>query len=78
MIDSDTYQASKEALDFCLDTLREGTFIIFDDFMFYKGSYEKGEIKAFNDFKSQNKNIIFRKVLKYGMGCTAFVVFKID
>jgi O-methyltransferase len=78
MIDSDTYQACKEALDFCLETLQEGTFIVFDDFMSYKGSYEKGEMKAFNDFKSQNKNIVFREVLKYGMGGTAFIVSKID
>ena len=77
-IDSDTYQACKEALDFCLDTLQEGTFIIFDDFMSYKGSYEKGEINAFNDFKSKNKNITFREVLKYGMGGAAFIVSKID
>ena len=77
LIDSDTYEAAKDALKFSLSTLQEGTFLMFDDFMSYKGNLNKGESKAFNEFKSENNNIIFREVFRYGMGGVVYVVSEI-
>ena len=50
---------------------------MFDDFMSYKGNLNKGESKAFNEFKSENNNIIFREVFRYGMGGVVYVVSEI-
>jgi len=61
-----------------LNFLHEGTFIMFEDFLSYKGNLNKGESRAFNGFKSENNNIIFREVLRYGMGGVVYVVSEIN
>lgn len=72
-IDSDTYSSSKEAFDFCLDIVQEGSFIILDDYYSYKGSKLKGVKKAFDDF-IDSAQIDTRRVYTYGMGGAVFVV----
>ncbi len=74
MIDCDLKESTQLALDFILPSLQRGTLLIFDDFLDYKGSIEKGEYGAFEDFKKKNKNILFRRAFDYGYRGRAFIV----
>ena len=49
-IDCDTYSSAVDALNFCIPTIQEGTYIILDDFFSYKGNNQKGISGAFNNF----------------------------
>ena len=51
MIDCDLKESTQLALEFVKPSLQEGSIILFDDFLDYKGSMEKGECGAFEDFK---------------------------
>ena len=74
MVDCDLKESTTLALNFAKPTLQEGTIIIFDDFNYYKGNKNKGEYGAFDDFKSKNPNIEFRRVFDYGYSGRAFIV----
>ena len=41
-IDSDTFASSSQALAFCLPTIRQGTFIVLDDYFSYRGRKDRG------------------------------------
>jgi hypothetical protein len=75
-VDSDTYSSSMEALTFCEKITQRGTFIILDDYYSYKGSFDKGVKKAFDEFV-KNCNIEVRRVFTYGMGGAVYVVSKV-
>jgi O-methyltransferase len=72
-IDSDTYSSARDALQFCLTTLQQGTFIVLDDYYSYRGSEQKGVRRAFSELITQN-NIKVRHVFSYGMGGVVYVV----
>lgn len=74
MIDCDLKTAASLALNFSKNILQKGTIILFDDYIFYKGSEQKGEFAAFKEFKEQNPNIKFRHAFEYGYGSKAFIV----
>ena len=74
MIDCDLKNAASLALNFSKNILQKGTIILFDDYIFYKGSEQKGEFAAFKEFKEQNPNIKFRHAFEYGYGSKAFIV----
>ena len=78
MIDCDLKESTTLALNFAKPTLQEGTIIIFDDFNYYKGNENKGEYGAFDDFKSTNPNIKFRRVFDYGYSGRAFIVTNLN
>jgi O-methyltransferase len=72
-IDSDTYSSANEALNFCIPTIQEGTFIVLDDYYSYRGSENRGVTRAFNEFVTQSR-IKVRQVFSYGMGGVVYVV----
>ena len=76
-IDSDTYSSSKDAFNFVIDTIQEGTFIVLDDYYSYKGSEFKGVALAFNEFVDKGK-FNTRHVLNYGMGGVVYIISKIN
>lgn len=77
MIDCDLRETTTMVLNFVKTILQEGTIILFDDYIFYKGNEEKGEHGAFKKFKEENPNIKFREAFEYGYGSKAFIVTKI-
>ncbi|MDC6482346.1 macrocin O-methyltransferase [Pelagibacteraceae bacterium] len=77
MIDCDLKEPTALALNFIRTVLQEGTIILFDDYIFYKGSKHRGEYSAFQDFQVQNPNIEFREAFEYGYGSRAFIVSNI-
>ena len=78
MIDCDLKEPATLALAFVKPSFQEGTIILFDDYVFFKGSKEKGEYGAFDDFKKKNPEILFRRIFDYGYGSRAFIVHKIN
>jgi hypothetical protein len=73
-IDSDTYTAARDALNFCKPILQLGTVIIFDELLSYKGNVNAGELKAFNEFL-ESSDIGVIEFAKYGIvGGGVFIV----
>ena len=78
MIDCDLKEPTTLALEFIKPSFQEGTIILFDDYVFFKGSKDKGEYGAFEDFKKKHPEILFRRIFDYGYGSRAFIVYKIN
>ena len=78
MIDCDLKESTRLALEFIKPSIQEGTIILLDDYVFFKGREDKGEFGAFNDFRKKYPEIIFRKIFDYGYGSTAFIVSKVN
>ena len=78
MIDCDLREPTTLALEFIKPSFQEGTIILFDDYVFFKGSKDKGEYGAFEDFKKKHPEILFRRIFDYGYGSRAFIVHKIN
>ena len=78
MIDCDLKESTKLALEFIKPAIQEGTIILFDDFVFFKGNENKGEYGAFKDFKKKYPEILFRRIFDYGYGSKAFIAYKIN
>ncbi len=77
LIDCDLKEPALIALDFIKPALQQGTIILFDDYIFFKGDINKGEYSAFEEFKKKNSNITFRDAFEYGYGSKAFIVSNI-
>jgi len=78
MIDCDLKESTNLALEFIKPSIQEGTIILFDDYVFFKGNTEKGEYGAFSDFRKKYPEILFRKIFDYGYGSQASVAYKIN
>ena len=76
MIDCDLKESTHLALEFIKPSVQEGTIILFDDFVFFKGSKNKGEYGAFADFRKKYPETLFRKIFDYGYGSRAFIAYK--
>ena len=78
MIDCDLKEATSLALEFIKPSIQEGTIILFDDHVFFKGNKNKGEYGAFSDFKKKYPEILFRRIFDYGYGSKAFIAYKVN
>jgi len=78
LIDCDLKESTQFALEFIRPSIQEGTIILFDDYIWFKGNKKKGEYSAFNDFKNKYPEILFRRVFDYGYGSRAFIAHKVD
>ena len=78
LIDCDLKESTLLALEFIRPSIQEGTIILFDDYIWFKGSKQKGEYSAFNDFKNKYPEILFRKAFDYGYGSKAFIAYKVS
>ena len=56
-IDCTSYDATKMALDFTNDLIKDGTWLFFDDYWCYRGSPKYGPQKAISDWLNQNPKI---------------------
>ena len=78
LIDCDLKDSARLALEFIKPSIQEGTIILFDDFVFYKGNKNKGEYGAFMDFQKKHPEMLFRRIFDYGYGSRAFIAYKIN
>ena len=78
LIDCDLKESTRLALEFIRPSIQEGTIILFDDYVFFKGNVDKGEYGAFNEFQKKYPKILFRRIFDYGYGSRAFIAYKIN
>ena len=78
LIDCDLKESTRLALEFIRPSIQEGTIILFDDYVFFKGNVDKGEYGAFNEFQKKYPEILFRRIFDYGYGSRAFIAYKIN
>jgi O-methyltransferase len=60
-IDCDLYSSTKDVMEFIKPLLMKHTLLLFDDWNTFNGDMNKGESKAFSEFKKQYPNITFEK-----------------
>ena len=70
---SDIHASAKFALTFCAPLLRQGGFIVLDDYFAYRGREDRGVRRAFREFLADS-GLRRRHVFAYGMGDCVFVV----
>ncbi len=76
-IDSDTFTSASQALAFCGPAMRQGTFIVLDDYFSYRGREDRGVRRAFSEFAAESR-IKARQVFTYGMGGVTLVVAEVQ
>lgn len=73
-IDCDLYQSALEALMFCTPAVQEGTVILFDDYLCYRGRPDRGEQGAIADWLKKNPHFSLVPFLRYANVGKAFIV----
>jgi hypothetical protein len=76
-IDSDTYTAAKDVFDFCTPIVQNGTILVLDEMMGYKGNAKAGEALAFKQFLEKNK-FAATEFFKYGQGGRVYVLSGVE
>lgn len=75
-IDCDIYESTVTVLNFLEPLLQDGSVLLFDDFFCYKGNPNKGEQRAFREFRGRCKTFEFVEWIKYGVHCHSFIAVK--
>jgi len=65
-IDCDLYTSTVPVLNFIKEFLQKGTIIVFDDWHCFYGDPERGERRAFKEFREQNLDLIFEDFISTG------------
>jgi hypothetical protein len=63
--------------DFCAPIIQNGTILVLDDVMSYKGNQEAGEALAFKQFLEKNKFTAV-EFFKYGQGGRVYVLSGVE
>ncbi len=63
-IDCDLYDSTASVLNFVKDFLQQGTIMVFDDWNCFYGDPNRGEKRAFREFKEQNPDLIFEDFIQ--------------
>jgi hypothetical protein len=58
-VDCDLYASTQPVLEFIKDFLQEGTVIVFDDWFCYRGRPDRGEQRAFGEFRERHPELEF-------------------
>lgn len=66
-IDCDLYASTQPVLEFIKDFLQEGTIIVFDDWFCYRGRRDRGEQRAFREFRERHPELEFVPYLQTSM-----------
>ncbi|MBF0520345.1 MAG: hypothetical protein HQK92_11545 [Nitrospirae bacterium] len=66
-IDCDLYVSTVSVLRFIKDFLQKGTIIVFDDWNAFWADPDKGERKAFSEFRKENPSLMFEEFVKTTM-----------
>jgi hypothetical protein len=73
-MDADTYQSTKEVLNFLVGRIRKGTIIVFDEYTGYPG-WEHGEFKAWQEIVKKHR--IEYTYLGFSTGAASLMIDKI-
>jgi hypothetical protein len=76
-IDSDLYESAATALEFCTPYFRDGSVVIFDEWMQFGASPDYGEQKAFGEWRQAHPEWRAAELAREGAGRMAFVLSRI-
>jgi hypothetical protein len=65
-VDCDLHVSTVSVLNFIVNFLQPGTIINFDDWNCFYGDPDRGQKKAFHEFKLRNPNLIFEEFISDG------------
>lgn len=65
-VDCDLYASTVPVLEFVRPFLRRGTVIVFDDWFCFHGDPEKGERRAFREFRERHPELRFEQFVRTG------------
>jgi O-methyltransferase len=71
-VDCDLYESTVPALEFALPFLTRGTVLVFDDWFCFCGDPERGERRAFREFRERHPRLRFEDFLQ-GSEAKAFI-----
>jgi O-methyltransferase len=77
LLDMDLYEPTICALNWIRPRLQEGTYLMFDDFYYFRGDPNRGERKALTDFLNDFPSIEMELVDRYGSGGQVFQIHKV-
>ena len=60
-VDCDLYQSTIPVLEFCVPFLQRGTVIVFDDWNCFHGDPDRGERRAFREFRERHPHLEFEE-----------------
>jgi len=63
-IDCDLYTSTVPVLNFVKDFLQRGTIVVFDDWNCFHGDPDKGERRAFREFRERHPELIFEDFIQ--------------
>ncbi|MEW6355235.1 MAG: TylF/MycF/NovP-related O-methyltransferase [Planctomycetota bacterium] len=75
-VDCDLYASARTVLDFVRPLLTDGTIIIFDDWYCFRGNPNRGEQRAFNEWKATMTDWTFTEYQKEGPWRNSFIANK--
>jgi hypothetical protein len=75
-VDCDLYASTVYVLDFVKDILVDGSILAFDDWFCFNGDPDKGEQKAFSEFRVNNPQLNFSEYLNFGWHGKSFIVHR--
>ena len=73
-IDCDLYEPAYLALSFLSDRLTDGTVIMFDNWFLFRGSPDRGERKAFEQWVQEHPEYTITQFQKFGWHGESFIV----
>jgi hypothetical protein len=77
-IDCDLYESTIQVLDFITDYVQDGTVILFDDWMCFKGHPNRGERRAFAEWLRKNPQFMATEWYRVSWQATSFIVHRVD
>ena len=75
-IDCDLYSSSKDVFDFIESVVVDGTWILLDDYWFYRGSPKHGQRRAFDEFLRNSKFVGATEYATYNGYSKAFIAYR--
>jgi len=75
-VDCDLYSSSKDVFNFIESIVVDGTWILLDDYWFYRGSPKYGQRRAFDEFLRKSKLIGATEYATYNGYSKAFVAYR--
>ena len=76
-VDCDLYESTVPVLDFITEYIQDGTVIIFDDWFSFRGDPNRGEQKAFAEWREKNPQISATEFHKFDWKGISFILHRI-
>lgn len=78
LLDMDLYSPTKSALNWIQPRLQVGSYLLLDDYYYFRGSRTRGERRAWLEFLAENPNIKVELVDRYGAGGQVFIIEEVS